>query len=180
MLGLKNLFILHNRCFLHLDEHLPVLHSPIVSTILFTASMSIIVLDYMYKWSYLVYFFFFLSLSILSSSFIHVVTKDRIYFFYEAFLSILTHKWTFMLFPYLSYCEQCCSSFFVIFLGHVSILKFCIYSFISLLTGLPRWLSGKEFISQCKETQEARVQSLGWQDSLEEEMATHSSILFFF
>ena len=28
-----------------------------------------------------------------------------------------------------------------------------------------------------QETQETQVQSLGWEDSLEEEMATHSSIL---
>ena len=28
-----------------------------------------------------------------------------------------------------------------------------------------------------QETQKAQVQSLGWEDSLEEEMATHSSIL---
>ena len=28
-----------------------------------------------------------------------------------------------------------------------------------------------------QETQETRVQSLGWEDPLEEEMATHSSIL---
>ena len=28
-----------------------------------------------------------------------------------------------------------------------------------------------------QETQETRVQSLGWEDALEEEMATHSNIL---
>ena len=38
--------------------------------------------------------------------------------------------------------------------------------------GLPGWLSGKE--SAC---QEARVQSPGQEDPLEEEMAPHSSIL---
>ena len=38
--------------------------------------------------------------------------------------------------------------------------------------GLPKWLNGKE--STC---QEARVQSMGQEDPLEEEMATHSSIL---
>ena len=44
--------------------------------------------------------------------------------------------------------------------------------------GLPRWLIGKE--SACnavQETQEIRVQFLGWEDPLEEEMTTHSSIL---
>ena len=39
--------------------------------------------------------------------------------------------------------------------------------------GLPRWLSGKESTCQA----ETWVQSLGWEDSLEKEMATHSSIL---
>ena len=38
--------------------------------------------------------------------------------------------------------------------------------------GIPRWLSGKESACQC-----GRHQSLGWEDALEEEMATHSSIL---
>ena len=40
--------------------------------------------------------------------------------------------------------------------------------------GLPRWLSSKE--STCP-VQETWVLSLGWEDPLEEEMATHSSIL---
>ena len=42
--------------------------------------------------------------------------------------------------------------------------------------GLPRWLSGKE--STCSaQTQETQFQSLGRDDPLEEEMATHFSIL---
>ena len=41
------------------------------------------------------------------------------------------------------------------------------------LWGLPRWLNGKVSASQCR----TRVQSLGWEDPLEEEMATYSSIL---
>ena len=45
------------------------------------------------------------------------------------------------------------------------------------LAGLPRWLSGEESICQCKETQEMGVQSLGWEDPLEEKMATYSSLL---
>ena len=40
--------------------------------------------------------------------------------------------------------------------------------------GLPGWLRGQE--SKCQ-VQERQVPSLGWEDSLEEEMATHSSIL---
>ena len=48
--------------------------------------------------------------------------------------------------------------------------------------GLPRWLSGKESACQCRrlpmqETQEMKVPSPGQEDLLEEEMATHSSIL---
>ena len=39
---------------------------------------------------------------------------------------------------------------------------------------LPRWLSGK---GSSLPMLEARVRSLGWRDSLEEEMATHSGIL---
>ena len=41
--------------------------------------------------------------------------------------------------------------------------------------GLPRYLSGKEVKSPAM--QETWVQSLGWEDTLEKEMATHSSIL---
>ena len=39
---------------------------------------------------------------------------------------------------------------------------------------LPWWFSGKESICQCQET---GVQSLGWEDPLEEEMGTQTSIL---
>ena len=39
--------------------------------------------------------------------------------------------------------------------------------------GLPKWLSGKEYLP----VQETGVQSLGWEDPLETEMATHASIL---
>ena len=39
------------------------------------------------------------------------------------------------------------------------------------------WLSGKEFTSNAGDFQETRVQSLGQEGPLEEEMATHSIIL---
>ena len=42
--------------------------------------------------------------------------------------------------------------------------------------GLPRWFSSTESTSM-QETQEMLVRSLGQEDPLEEEMATHSSIL---
>ena len=47
-----------------------------------------------------------------------------------------------------------------------------IYTFICVYVGLPRWLSGTE----CPCKQEKQAVSLHWEDRLEEEMATHSSI----
>ena len=46
----------------------------------------------------------------------------------------------------------------------------CVYIYIYIY-GLPWWLSGKE------PTCQGRVLSLGWEDLLEKEMATHPSIL---
>ena len=43
--------------------------------------------------------------------------------------------------------------------------------------GLPRWLSGEKSTCQCKDTQGMWVQFLGQEAPLEEEVATHSSIL---
>ena len=43
-----------------------------------------------------------------------------------------------------------------------------------LFASFPGGTSGKE---NCLPVQEKQVQSLGWKDSLEEEMATHCSIL---
>ena len=48
---------------------------------------------------------------------------------------------------------------------------------VLLFTVLPRWHGGKEPACQCGETQEMQFLSLGQEDSLESEMATHSSIL---
>ena len=42
--------------------------------------------------------------------------------------------------------------------------------------GLPRWISNKEYACNAANT-DTRVQSLGWEDPVGEEMATHSSIL---
>ena len=41
----------------------------------------------------------------------------------------------------------------------------------------PGGTSGREPICQCRRDREMQVGSLAWEDSLEEEMATHSSIL---
>ena len=43
--------------------------------------------------------------------------------------------------------------------------------------GLPGGTSGKELACQCRRRKETRVWSLGWADLLEDDMATHSSIL---
>ena len=43
------------------------------------------------------------------------------------------------------------------------------------LFGLPSWRGGRKFVFQY--LRETRIQSLGQEDPLEEEMATHSSIL---
>ena len=45
------------------------------------------------------------------------------------------------------------------------------------MLGLPKWFSSKRICLPMQEMQETRVQSLGWEDSLEKGMATHSSIL---
>ena len=46
---------------------------------------------------------------------------------------------------------------------------------VCFVAGLPRWLSGKE--SPCRHRKQRFIQSLGWKDSLEKEVTTHSSIL---
>ena len=51
------------------------------------------------------------------------------------------------------------------------------FSFLSPQHQLPRWLSGKEPACQEQETQEMWVRSLCWEDTLEEETVTPSSIL---
>ena len=45
------------------------------------------------------------------------------------------------------------------------------------LEGFPRGSSGKKFRLPVQQTQETRVRSLGREDPLEEEMATHSNHL---
>ena len=47
----------------------------------------------------------------------------------------------------------------------------------SLNGGIPGGSSGKERACQCRRLKEMLVRSLGWEDPLEEDMATHSSIL---
>ena len=45
------------------------------------------------------------------------------------------------------------------------------------MQGFPGGSEGKESVCQCLSMQETWVQSLDWEDPLEKEMATHSSIL---
>ena len=52
------------------------------------------------------------------------------------------------------------------------------YKYIAYISmGLLRWHNGKESACNAEDLQDIRVWSLGQEDSLEEEMATHSSIL---
>ena len=50
------------------------------------------------------------------------------------------------------------------------------FKYVTTLWGLPRWHSSKESTYQCRKCKRL-VQSLGQEDPLEKEMATHSSIL---
>ena len=54
--------------------------------------------------NYLSFSAWLISLSIMPSSFIHVVTNDRIYFFH-----IFNHRWPLRWFSHLGYCEWYCS-----------------------------------------------------------------------
>ena len=47
----------------------------------------------------------------------------------------------------------------------------------SVIDGLPRRTSGKEYACQGRRHKKTWVQSLGWEDPLEEGMATHFNIL---
>ena len=56
-------------------------------------------------------------------------------------------------------------------------IMFSLQSILLLITGgFPSGASEEEPACQCRR-QETQVQSLGWEDTLEEGMATHSSIL---
>ena len=55
-------------------------------------------------------------------------------------------------------------------------LESCLTHLYHIASGLLRWLSGKKYCLPMQETPEMLVQSLGWDDSLEEEVVTHSSI----
>ena len=48
---------------------------------------------------------------------------------------------------------------------------------LRLLDLISQWLSGKGSACNGGDLEEARVQSLSWEDSLEKEMATHSVVL---
>ena len=58
-------------------------------------------------------------------------------------------------------------------LGPVSLLMIRDFLVHQVRYGLPRWLGGRV----CQPVKETRVQSLGWEDPLEQEVATPSSIL---
>ena len=50
-------------------------------------------------------------------------------------------------------------------------------AFRDRVMGLPRWLSGRRILLPMQEMQKTRIQSLGQEDSLDEEIATHSILL---
>ena len=58
----------------------------------------------------------------------------------------------------------------------LSISKNSIIAWFCVLLGIPRWLNGKTSDYNAG-AQETWIQSLCWEDPLEEKMATHSSIL---
>ena len=43
--------------------------------------------------------------------------------------------------------------------------------------GLPRWLNGRRILLPLQEMQKTKAQSLGQEDPLDEEIATHSGIV---
>ena len=51
------------------------------------------------------------------------------------------------------------------------------YTHYSIIMELPRWCSGKDYTYHCRRHKRLGVQSLGQEDSLEEEMTICSSIL---
>ena len=53
---------------------------------------------------------------------------------------------------------------------------FDVYTLLCKVQGFPGGASGKESSCQSQEMQEMRVRSLGWEDPLEKEVASHSSI----
>ena len=63
----------------------------------------------------------------------------------------------------------------MVILGLLSSIKIYPYNCV-LLSNIKDFLSGSA-VKNPPAMQETRVQSLGWEDSLEEGMATHSSIL---
>jgi len=61
---------------------------------------------------------------------------------------------------------------------NLSVFSSNIHVFKELQTiGLPRWCSGKESACQCRKHKRCEFNPWGWEDPLEESMATHSSIL---
>ena len=93
--------------------------------------------------------------------------------FVETFLSPLIHSGTFT--------ENHLTTFMCLFPDSIHwLLFYCNFiiflSFIIGVLGLPRWHQGWKICLPMQETQEIWVQSMGCEDPLEEEMATHLSL----
>ena len=73
------------------------------------------------------------------------------------------------------YIEQGVSNQFVNYML-ISKCSFQTFDIKQLVLGFPQWLSGQESTCSAGDA-EIQVQSLDWEDALEEEMATHSSKL---
>ena len=60
---------------------------------------------------------------------------------------------------------------------HPDFFFFILYTVNVTLWGFPDGSAGKESTCNARETRETQVRALGWEDPLQKEMATHSSIL---
>ena len=55
--------------------------------------------------------------------------------------------------------------------------KYIYFYLFMYFNGLPRWCSGKQSTCQCRRCKRHGLRTLHWENPLEEEMATHPSIL---
>ena len=140
----------------------------------------------------------------LSSCYLFFICSSVLFFpHFSAFFWV---DWMFFMIPFYLYCQLISYNYFILVVAIVFILEKDLATHSSILawrtpwteepgglqsmgpqrarldwvtkhrafiTGLPRWLSSKESAAK----QETWVQFLGWEDPLEKDLATHSSIL---
>lgn len=108
-----DLLTLNNLNFLRFEEHFSISPTSLPGLPLFDSLLLCIclVLDSAYKLNHtFLVCIWIISLSIISSRFIHIAANGRISFFKTGmyilqFLYPFIHQWTLRLFPYLGYCE---------------------------------------------------------------------------